>query len=314
MKRIAFVALFAFVVCHAVAAIAAPTSVDIWDLQAVDADGNKTHPLVGAPAVDRSGNVIESNKVVVEGIVLNASAEYLDPSVQFQIFVQGESPDAGGVAAWNGSFFFGGKGSDAWLDEYDRLNESGFQPGDRVRVTGFALFHNGKSNINSRHSAAPHMAFTIELLEAGVGLPTPTVLPGVAASTLFDQTRATGGERYQGTWCRLENVGIVGGAWENDGMVLVTDNGTDTIPVHLSAMGDFDLYSAPTGPFSVTGVFNQEDGSAPYTGDYRLWVKSYSDFSFGGDDTAAPVPEPSALVLAMMGLGAGLARNKRRTM
>jgi hypothetical protein len=307
MKRIAFVALFAFVVCHAVAAIAAPTPVDIWDLQAVDEDGRGTHLLVGAPAVDGSENVIESNKVVVEGIVLNASAEYLDPSVEFQIFVQGESPDAGGVAVWSGVFFHG----DEWTSEYNRMNESGFQPGDRVRVTGFVAFHQGKTNINERHSPSPDMDFDIELLEAGVGMPTPTVLPGVAASTLFDQNRATGGELYQGTWCRLENVEIVGGAWENDGMVLVTD-GTDTIPVHLSARGDFDLYSAPTGPFSVTGIFNQEDATDPFTGDYQLWVKNFDDFETTSD--SVPVPEPSALVLAVLGLGAGLARNKRRTM
>jgi len=295
MKRIAFVALFAFVVCHAVAAIAAPTPVDIWDLQAVDEDGRGTHLLVGEPAVDGSGNVIESNKVVVEGIVLNASAEYLDPSVQFQIFVQGESPDAGGVAVWSGVFFHG----DEWTSEYNRMNESGFQPGDRVRVTGFVAFHQGKTNINERHSASPDMDFDIELLEAGVGMPTPTVLPGVAASTLFDQTRATGGEHYQGTWCRLENVRIdsMPDGWGADQTVYVTDDDENMLAVKLSAMGDFNDYAAPTGLFSVTGIFNQEDATAPFTGDYQLWVKSFDDFE-----------------TTSLGLGAGLARNRRRTM
>jgi hypothetical protein len=302
MKRIAFVALFAWLACQTPAVFAAPTD-SIWELQAVDGNGVATDSRVGA-----------TEKVVIEGIVLNASEEYLDPNVQFQIFVQGEAPDAGGIAAWSGSFFQGGPGSAFWQTEYARLTTSGFQPGNRVRVTGFVAFHQGKTNINERHSASPDMDFDIELLEAGVGMPTPTVLPGVAASTLFDQTRATGGERYQGTWCRLENVWLdpMPDGWGADQTVYVTDDGVNTLAVKLSAMGDFNDYVAPTGLFSVTGIFNQEDATDPYTGDYQLWVKNFDDFETASDNV--PVPEPSVLVLAVLGLGAGLARNRRRTM
>jgi hypothetical protein len=304
MKRIAFVALFAFVICHAVAAIAAPTPVDIWDLQAVKADGGGTHE-----------SLTGGGQIVVEGILLNQTQDYLNDQT-YQVFVQGDG--GGGVAVYAGAWYYFGDEA-LWQATYARMQSdptSGhvFQAGDRVRVTGHTLFYRGKTNINEQHESDDEYNVTIELLETGGGMPTPNNIPSVAECIYFDADRNGGGELYQGTWSQLQDVRIIDGAWENDGMVLVTDNGTDTIPVHLSAMGDFDLYSAPTGSFSVTGVFNQEDESEPYTGDYRLWVKSYSDFSFGGDDTSAPVPEPSALVLAMMGLGAGLARNKRRTM
>jgi hypothetical protein len=276
----------------------------IWDLQAVDANGEATHAKVGAAPVD-------SNKVVCEGIALNASDEYLDPGLMFQLYVQGENPDAGGIAAWSGCFFQGGPGSAEWEAEYDRMNESGFVPGDRVRVTGFAAFHNGKTNINERHSPAPAMDFVIEVIDAGVGMPTPTVLPSVAASVGFDATRATGGERYQATWCRLENAWIASmpDGWGAGKTVLVTDDGVNTLPVLLSGMGDFDAFAAPTGAFAVTGVFDQEDTSKPYTGDYRLWVKDFADFDV--EAPGAPVSEPGGP--AILGVAvAALARRRRR--
>ena len=40
---------------------------------------------------------------------------------------------------------------------------------------------------------------------------------------------------------------------------------------------DFDFHAAPIGPFSIRGIFDQEDPSEPYHHDYRLWVKNYSD-------------------------------------
>jgi MYXO-CTERM domain-containing protein len=276
----------------------------IWDLQAVDANGEATHPKVGAAPID-------TNKVVCEGIALNASDEYLDPGLMFQLYVQGESPDAGGIAVWSGSFFEGGPYSPTWAAEYARMNESGFLPGDRVRVTGFAAFHNGKTNINERHSAAPAMDFTIEVLDAGVGMPAPTVLPSVAACIGFDPARATGGERYQASWCVLEDARIdsMPDGWGAGKTILVTDDGVNTLPVLLSGMGDFDSFVAPTGTFDVVGVFDQEDTTSPFTGDYRLWVKSFGDFDVA--ETANPVAEPGGLAVAALAV-AGLLRRRSR--
>jgi len=275
----------------------------IWDLQAVDADGEATHAKVGADPTN------PDNKVVVEGIALNDSEDYLEPSVQFQLYVQAEAPDGGGIAAWSGSFFQGGPGSQTWQDEFDRMTASGFKPGDRVRVEGFVAFHRGKTNVNERHSAAPAMDFTISVLEADVGIPAPTVIPSVGSCNYFDQTRAGGGEFYQATWCRLEDVWIhsMPDGWGAGKSILVTDNGTDTLPVLLSDMGDFDSYPAPTGVFGVTGIFDQEDETFAFTGAYRLWVKDYGDLAL-----PAVVPEPGGYWVFALGAGAALLGRKRR--
>ncbi|MFW6107744.1 MAG: PEP-CTERM sorting domain-containing protein [bacterium] len=289
------------VACIMVAAGPALRADSIWELQAVDANGEATHPKVGASPV-------EANKVTVEGIALNRSEDYLDPGLMFQLYVQAEAPDAGGIAAWSGCFFQGGPGSQTWADEFARMTQSGFEPGDRVRVEGFAAFHRGKTNINERHSAAPAMDFTISVLDEDVGMPALTVIPSVGSCNYFDETRAGGGELYQATWCRLDDVWIesMPDGWGAGKTVFVTDNGTDTLPVLLSGMGDFDGYAAPGGPFSVTGIFDQEDESAPFTGSYRLWVKNYGALG------QAPVPEPAGCALLAIGLGAVLVSRRRR--
>ncbi len=275
----------------------------IWDLQAVDANGEATHAKVGADPTN------PGNKVVVEGIALNYSEDYLDPGQQFQLYVQAEVPDQGGIPAWSGCFFQGGPGSQTWQDELDRMTSSGFKPGDRVRVEGFVAFHRGKTNINERHSAAPAMDFTISVLEADVGMPDPTVIPSIGSCNYFDQTRAGGGELYQATWCQVGDVWIhsMPEGWGAGKTILVTDNGTDTLPVLLSEMGDFDSYSAPTGVFSATGVFDQEDETFPFTGDYRLWVKDYGDLELG-----AVVPEPAGWAVFAVGMGTVVMSRKRR--
>jgi hypothetical protein len=95
--------------------------------------------------------------------------------------------------------------------------------------------------------------------------------------TAFDATRKTGGERYQCNWVKFKQVHIVSGAWKAGNTLVVADDAGSTSSLLLSAQGDFDQHGAPTGKFNVTGIFDQEDATAPTTGDYRLWVKHYSD-------------------------------------
>ena len=101
--------------------------------------------------------------------------------------------------------------------------ESGhlFEPGDLVEVTARkSLAYGGKRNINEAHSNAPENKFDIHLLEAGYGLPEPElitlsalVLPDEngenAQLDIFDPTRLTGAEHYQGTRVRINNLQIV---------------------------------------------------------------------------------------------------------
>ncbi len=252
-----------------------------WDLQAVEADGVPIHPKVGAEPES-------ANLVVLEGIALNNPEEMLDPASQWQVFVQGEGGDLGGTSVWAGAFYQ----SSVWQDELGRLNASGFREGDRVRVTGYAMAVGGKANINERHSAAPEMDFTVELLEAGLGLPAPE-LTTVAELNDFDPTRLTGGERYQNRRIRLEHVSLGNGAtaWGANTTLMIVDpdDSSETVPLKL-CNADFGS-RLPATWFNVVGLGNQEPqfaGGPPVPGTgltdgYEVWVTRADGIEVPGD-------------------------------
>jgi hypothetical protein len=293
---------------HGVPARGAFVPEDIWATQAVDANGVGTNPYVGSA----------SDGISVTGIALNNSDDLLPPNLMFQVYVQGEGSDAGGIAAWAGSFYYqGGPGSNPWLAEYDRLTPDAnypttpWQAGDRIRVEGYIANHNGKTNINERHTSDPGMDFSIYLVEAGVGLPEPVAIPSISTCASFDSAgdadpllahRHTGGELYQGQLCKLEGVELLSGVWAAGQTVVVTDDGgSSQLNLLLSAMGNFT--SAPAGLFDVVGIFDQEDTASPYTGDYRLWVT--------GQDSVSQIPEPTAAACLLAGTLALACRRRR---
>lgn len=238
----------------------------IWDIEAVDANGVGTDPRIGADPSD------PNSWVTVEGIALNASAEMLDPNIMWQVYVQGEAPDAGGIAAWHGIWF----NPSGWSwPPFPDVNA-----GDRIRIDALISDHNGKVNINSRHSSDPGMQFYVTVLDANVGMPTARLIADIAACNFFDQTRATGGEQYQAQWVQLNEVSIVSGTWGAGETLVITDDSGQQLNMLLSDMGDFDSYPEPIGAFSVRGIFDQEDPTPPATGDYRIWLKSFADLRF----------------------------------
>jgi len=241
---------------------------NIWDLQAVNSTGLGIHPKVGASVTD------PTNKVIIEGIALNNTAEYLNTASSWQIYIQAESPDKGGIAAWAGTFYRNTPWPRYPLD---------IDAGDRVRVEGFLMNARGKANINERHSPDPSITFTVTKLASGVGMPAPQVIDNLADCNYFDETRVGGGEKYQAQWVKLSRVHIVSGIWENDKDLVIADDTGSTLTMRLSAMGDFGSHSAPGGNFQVTGIFDQEDLAAPFTDSYRIWVKRYSDIEFMTD-------------------------------
>jgi len=245
-----------------------------WELESVDGEGLGTHPLVGADYRD------PENRVAVVGIALNTTGDILDPveDGMYTIFLQDLT---GGLQVWAGKW---------WYPEWPAPEYIPVEAGDLVRVEGFVANHNGKVFINDRHSSAPEIRFIVTILEKGVGVPEPKVIPSISACNYFDQTRAGGGEKYQTQWCRLNNVEIVSGTWGNyltdaEGNVikgdLVITDGTGEVTMRLSRQGDFDDSSAPTGKFDVIGIFDQEDPAddpnPPFHDHYRIWVKKSKD-------------------------------------
>ena len=122
---------------------------DIWNLEAVDAEGLGSHPKVGA-------DPIAENQVVIEGVSLASTGELdnIDGGgfEWFSIWVQSEE-DRGGIQCWAGPW-----NKDTW-------NTWIVEAGDTVRVTGWVADYNSKVFVNDRHSIAIMWDFQVNTRE-----------------------------------------------------------------------------------------------------------------------------------------------------
>jgi hypothetical protein len=255
------------------------------EFQAVDASGEQTYNA--------------SDKVILEGIVLNYPGDMLDPTAddgvtemfnisgQWQIYFQGEGADHAGTAVWLGQLYNnlpwvpldGGYSNEEFVAELARIHACGFGPGDRIRVTGYFLSYKGKCNINEHHNKDPEYDFTIELLERGVGLPRPELvslgeLKDGEDEYIFDPDRLQGCEYYQSRLVKIEDVSFVDASgWGPDGELMITD-GLKTLPVKLGRGSGIYAGSNNLGEsFDVIGILDHE--STDLTGGYRLYVMNY---------------------------------------
>jgi hypothetical protein len=223
----------------------------------------------------------------------------LDTATQWQLYVQALPTSAapynqGGIALYANKFY-GAAGWPRYSNEW--------LPGDVVEVTGLLNFYNGKTNLNERHDE--DNVFTVTLIEHG-SLPDPWLLPSIAACTTFDATRATGGERYQGQWSRLEGVYLSGGTWAAGATVTITDDSGATLPMLLGGLGDFDAWAAPAGQFNVTALFDQEDtDGSPYTNAYRIWPLAYDQIALWGDTDLSGLVDAADYAVTAANLGDG---------
>jgi hypothetical protein len=251
----------------------------------------------------------------ITGVLLTGPTEMLDPAPNFipynsgankgkmggewQVFFQAVEPgDRGGTACYMAQNYGNGYvppfGDDhsytntAWTGEILRLNYDPntmhqFQPGDLVEVTARqALFYGGKLNLNEGHDIDPAFNFDIRLVTANCGLPTPELLTLADVkqadnSYIFDQTRAAGGEHWQGMRVRINNLTLVTtngwnptNAW-GARLCTATDGTGRTFPLRTPR---YRLGSAPSGVFDAIGVLNQESGSGSQgTNGYELFVQ-----------------------------------------
>ena len=238
----------------------------IAEINSVDAEGNPT--FAGLDTTDQ---------YTIEGVAINDPAVFnaADDS-SYILFVQ---DDTGGIQVYSGFWYGGG------LANYPSV-----RVGDRVRVTGMTGHFGGKTNINERHN--PDQKFEITVLDSG-SASAPFIIEDLAAANEFDATRQTGGEFYQGRLVTLRGVKIIEGDWENGAMLTVEDINGGRMQVELRAgtkIGDsprpreYPYYNGYS--LSITGVFDQEDTEAPYTGTYLVWPRSIEDFQptyRGGD-------------------------------
>lgn len=254
-----------------------------WHLQSVTTNG--TSAWAG------------SHPFTLHGVILNDPEEMLDPTFntnavaqgvmggQWQIFIQAVyTNDRGGTALWMGQNY----GSlpwipddvfydeAAWSNEMQRVNFDGnhrFRAGDLVEVTArMSLFFGGKRNVNEAHSTNTANDFSIHLLQAGYGLPDPEVitladLVTSGTNQIFDATRQSGGELYQGMRVRLEGIRFTTNYFGTNGWgktawgqrrCTVTDGEGRFFTLRMPLK---DLGPMPDDWFSATGILNQESGS-----------------------------------------------------
>jgi len=222
---------------------------------------------------------------------------------QWQVFIEAvDVGDRGGTALWMGQNY----GNLAWIKDSaksytdeewvaevnrvnrDPVNNHRFRKGDLVEVTANrSLFYGGKRNINEAHDKSPGADFTIVLVRADYGLPEPELIAlsdivrpddgdPSTKEDIFDPTRQTGGEHYQGMRVRINGLALVDNAgwgktvWEQR-KCIVTDGEGRYFPVRTSL---YNLGPAPTGKFDAIGILNQESGSGSNgTFGYELFVQ-----------------------------------------
>ena len=210
---------------------------------------------------------------------------------QWQVFVQAITlGDRGGVECWMAQNYgnlpwepHDGSNSytnEAWSAEVYRVSHDpatghAFHKGDLVMVTANgSLFYGGMQNINEEHSIDPAYDFTISLVASNFGLPAPEVisLASLVSTNLgptghydiFDPTRATGGEHYQGMRVRINGLTLVttngwstNSDWDSRYCTATDGEGRQFPLIHPL----YDLGPAPTNRLDATGVFLQESGS-----------------------------------------------------
>ena len=230
---------------------------------------------------------------------------------QWQVFVQAIAPsDRGGVECWMAQNYGNlpwepHDGSDSYPNEvwsaevnrvsHDPVTGRAFRKGDLVMITANGtLFYGGQQNINEEHSTDSAMDFSISLVAADFGLPAPEVLslssvmrPDDGNATthedIFDATRATGGEHYQGMRVRINGLSLVSTNgwsstpdWDSRYCIATDSEGRQFPLIHPL----YDLGPAPTNRFDATGVFMQESGSGTDgTFGYELFVQEIAPSS-----------------------------------
>jgi hypothetical protein len=282
------------------------------NLEAVDAYGastwNGSFPvtLVGVLLTDPN-EMLDSTP---DFLPWNSGANAFNLGGQWQVFVQAlGGSDRGGVECWMAQNYGNlpwepHDGSDSynnadWTANVNRVSHDpatgyAFHKSDLVMITANgSLFYGGMQNVNEEHNTDPAYDFTISLVSSNFGLPAPQVisLSSVISTNLsatghydiFDPTRATGGEHYQGMRVRINGLTLVSSSgwntnsdWSSRYCTATDGEGRQLPLIHPL----YDLGAAPTGQFDATGVFIQESGSGTDgTFGYELFVQEITPSS-----------------------------------
>lgn len=257
-----------------------------------------THAELQAVTSTGTSAWVESFPFAIRGVIVNDPEEMLDPTFnpdattpptggQYQLFIQAfAAGDRGGTALYMSQRSYLGDHYDAptWANEMQRVMYDGhgrkFRKGDWVEVTARkALDFSGKRNINEAHRTTASNDFDVALVKANAGVPQAEAirlsdLLRADNSQIFDPSRATGGEHWQGMRVRLDGLRLTStngwgqSAWSNR-ICTATDGSNRTFQLRMPRT-DLGAPPATTAVFSATGILNQE-GS--FTNGYELFVQ-----------------------------------------
>jgi hypothetical protein len=282
------------------------------NLEAVDANGVSTWS--GSFPVTLVGVLLSDPNEMLDStpnfLTWNSGANAFNLGGQWQVFVQAlGGSDRGGVECWMAQNYGNlpwepHDGSDSydnadWTANVNRVSHDpatgyAFHKGDLVMITANgSLFYGGMQNVNEEHTTGTNYQFTISLVSTNFGLPAPQMisLSSVISTNLgatghydiFDPTRATGGEHYQGMRVRINGLILVSTSgwntnsdWDSRYCTATDGEGRQLPLIHPL----YDLGAAPTGQFDATGVFIQESGSGTDgTFGYELFVQEITPSS-----------------------------------
>ncbi len=183
-----------------------------------------------------------------------------------------------------------------WYDELDRNGfwRPGRDPSDpavvragdliEVRAPVNGLVFNGKHNVNERHTIDVANDFEVIILEKNYGLPAPASLTLDALKdaddlAIYDPTRQSGGERFQGSLVQLRNVAFetltAGSTLQSDTTYTVVDGSGRSLEVYVGLDPTFGSTLIPSGRLHLTGVLDQKSPSG--TDGYRLLLLEPDD-------------------------------------
>ena len=255
-----------------------------WELQAVTSTGTSAWA--------------ESFPFTIQGVIVNDPEEMLDPAYnpgatgpsnggQYQMFIQAAAAgDRGGTALYMAQMSFLGDNYDesTWSNEIRRVmydaNGRKFRKGDLVEVTARkALFYNGKRNVNEAHRTTFSNDFDVVLVRPNTVLPQaePVALADLKNpddSAIFDATRTTGGEHWQGMRMRIDGIRLTttngwGKTNWSDRICTAADDTGRTLTLRMP-LTDLGPVPETSTWFSATGILNQEGGN---TNGYELFVQ-----------------------------------------
>ncbi len=276
------------------------------NLQAVDANGvsawNGSHPFTVTGVL--LGGTDEMLDSTPNFLPWNEGANIYALGGEWQAVVQATGPnDRGGTTCWMGQCYGNmpwehdsalSYSNEAWAEEINRLNHDPatghkFAKGDLVQITARgSAFYGGKRNINEEHSIDASLNFDISLVQAHYGLPAPEVIrltdimraddgDSVTHEDIFDASRATGGEHWQGMRVRINGLSLVTtNGWNPANLwgsrkVTATDGAGRYFTLRTPR---YSLGAIPTGTFDAIGIFTQESGSgADGTFGYELFAQ-----------------------------------------